>query len=126
MIEKFKDVEINGRQFRIYPPSARDGSWIVGVACAQRIYDPDNYERAQGIMFGACRHLIEVNGAKIEQLLYNRKESRWLIPELEGDIATVDALYDDAVDFCLGPTLERRLKKVLDAQKLAEQSTTIQ
>jgi hypothetical protein len=121
MAEKYKDVEIGGREFRIYPPSARDGSWIVGVACAARIYDPDIYARAQGIMWDACRSLLEVNGSKIEQLLYNKTEGRWLIPELNGDIATADALYDDAVDFCLGPTLERRLKKVLAAQQPTEQ-----
>jgi hypothetical protein len=123
-MEKYKDVEINGREFRIYPPSARDGSWVVAVACAARIYEPDIYARAQDIMWTACRQLVDVNGAKQELLLYNGKRpdsegGPWLIPELNGDIATADALYDDAVDFCLGPTLERRLKKVLAAQQPA-------
>jgi|ERR1035438_3261584 hypothetical protein len=128
-METYKDVEINGREFRIYPPSARDGSWVVNVATSGRIIEPDIYARAQGIMFEACRSLTDVNGLKIEALLYNSKRTdkdggQWLIPDLVGDIATVDALWDDAVDFCLRPTVLRRWKKIAAEQQRQEESTT--
>jgi hypothetical protein len=128
-MEKYKDVEINGREFRIYPPLSGDGSWVVNAASTTRIIEPEVYARAQAIMFEACRQLVDVNGAKQELLLYNSKRSEkeggpWLIPELRGDIATVDALWDDAVEFCLRPTILRRWMKIAAEQARAESNTT--
>lgn len=121
-MEKTKDVEIKGHKFRIGCPLAADGSWIVGVAFGQHYYEPENYARAQSILFNECLYLRDAGGQTMPILLY--KNGKWLVPELdmERDTEMVDALYDEAVDFCLGPTLERRFKKILAAKLRAEQA----
>ena len=121
MADKFKDIQINGHEFRIGLPSARDGSWMVQVilAAARNVggaIDPNNYSKMQDILLSKCLYLRNNgDGTKIPQRLYDPQGEKtcWLVPDIgiETDTETVTLLSDEALDFCVGPTIRTLIVK---------------
>jgi hypothetical protein len=113
-LEKFKDVTINGRDFRIGLVTALTGNWIMQVALAE-YSNPEVYARVQNHLFGVCSVYSETGGVRLPMKIY--ESGRWLVPDLnlEFDTDTVEQLFNVAFDFNLGPTLQRRLRERLAA-----------
>jgi hypothetical protein len=102
-----RDVKINNRTFRIFPPSSRHGSWIVAVALGGKSPEPDIFARIQDLLLSKCQYLRE-DGTP--QQLWNGK---CIAPDagLDTDIDTLDQLVDEAFEFSVGPTVRRHVAR---------------
>ncbi len=103
----FKDVTINGREFRISAVPALDGTWIIAQMGLRAYGDPEVYRRIQDCLFGAISVLRDVGGERVPMKIY--EGGRWLVPdlELEYDLVAVQELYTEALEFNVGPFFTR-------------------
>jgi hypothetical protein len=123
-MQKFKDVTINGREYRVGLVTALVGNWIIESGF-QHAKDPAIYERVQSHLFSACSVYREKDGAKVPMKLF--AEGRWLVPDLdiEYDLDTVQQLFKAAFDFNFDPFFAK-LAAAREAARLAAASDTSQ
>lgn len=108
--QKYKDVEISGRKFRVGLVSAFRGAWVFAQIQLGRIGDPEVFRTTQDYLLSACMlYRQNPDGTETPALMY--EPQRWLLPEaqeFEYDIVLVQKLLEAAMEFNLGPLLKDR------------------
>jgi hypothetical protein len=108
-MEKFKDVTINGVDFRVGLVSALVGDWIITQLTTKRFTDEAVYRSVQTHLLGACSVYIEKDGGRIPLKIFDN--GRWLVsaqfPDLESDADTVHQLVDAALDLNVSPFFDK-------------------
>lgn len=118
-IERFKDVTINGHQFRLGLVNAMVGNWMTIQMSAGKASDLDTYNRMQNYFFNECS--VYRGEPPVPMQLYHN--GRWMVPdlELEYDLDTVNALFWACADFNFTPFFKKREEE----RKLSETQVTI-
>jgi hypothetical protein len=108
-MEKFKDVTINGVDFRVGLVSALVGDWIITQLTTKTFTDEAIYRSVQAHLLGACSVYIEKDGGRIPLKIFNN--GRWLVaaqfPDLESDADTVHQLFEAALDLNVSPFFDK-------------------
>lgn len=108
--QKYKDLEIGGRKFRVGLVSAFRGAWIFAQIQLGRIGDPEVFRITQDYLLSACS-LYRRNPDGTETPMQIYEPQRWLLPEaqeFEYDLVLVQKLSEAAMEFNLGPLLKDR------------------
>ena len=115
MRETFKDVTINGQEFRIDLLPADIGSWAVHQMSAGRASsDFDVYQKLQGLILGRCSIYKGGEEARVPMKIYD--SGRWLVPDLQYDLDTINSLYMEALAFNFDPFFEKAKAKSPDGK----------
>lgn len=110
-MDKFKDVTIEGREYRIELIPALTGNWIVNSLLASRTNEAI-FASIQAHCFDVCSWLKTTpDGMKVPMKLFD-KPNRWRLPDMEDDFASVTALYDAVLDFNFSPFFEKLAAKL--------------
>lgn len=100
-LEQFKDVEIEGRRYRIGSLSALVGNWIATVMMQRKATDEETFAKIQAHCLEVCQRYEERNGERTPINIF-AKPDRFLVPDLAHDVVTVSALQEEVLDFNLG------------------------
>jgi hypothetical protein len=110
MRQTFKDVTINGREFRIDLLPADIGSWAVHqMSSGRAASDFEVYQKLQGFILGRCSIYKGGEETRVPMKIYD--SGRWLVPDLQYDLDTVNSLYMEALAFNFDPFFERAKAK---------------
>ncbi len=106
-IEKFKDITVNGRDFRVGLVSALIGDWIVSQVGLKKYGDPEVYQKVQYHLLETCSAYIEKGGARVPMKIFSN--GRWLVPDLdlEYDLQAVHDICAAALEFNVGPFFKK-------------------
>jgi hypothetical protein len=100
-MEKFKDVEIEGVEYRIGVFTPMVGSMIMNQMPAIQIKE-DVYMSVLRNCLGVIAVLKEVHGQKQPLKLYSKLEDKWLLEEITNP-AVLASLMAETVSFNLQP-----------------------
>lgn len=102
----------DGREFWIHKLPADIANWIVLQMAKGTFTELDTYQQIKTYLFNLIQVYEPVAGAApIRKAIF--KDGKWLDPklDLEYDLETVNALFQEAVDFSVGPFLKSRIPK---------------
>ena len=108
-IERFKDITINGRDFQVGLVTAHVGNWIVLQLAAGKASDFDTFTRIQNFLMSVCSSYVERNGERFALKLF--ADGKWMVPDLEYDLDTVNGIYKEALAFNFDPFFEKLTKE---------------
>ena len=110
-IERFKDVDVNGRKFRVGRVLSDIGVWIMLQIEGRKTSDPDVYAKIKNHLFNLCSSCEDIDGTVIPRRVY--ADGKWLIPELEldYDAETVKEIFEASMEFNFGGFFEKLLAK---------------
>ena len=117
MREKFKDVTVGGRDYRIGLVTASVGNWIVLQLTGGKAAEIEVFTKIQHYLFDLISvYKGDQAGTRLPIRIYD--DGQWLVPDLdlEYDLDTVNTLYGEALAFNFDPFFERQ-KKLADAAK---------
>ena len=105
--ERFKNVTINDREYRIGLVTALEADWILNVGLTHATVE-GIYERVQNKLFSECSVFLEKGGERIPVKIFD--SGRWLVPDLglDYDLDSVEQIYEAALEFNIGPFVEKR------------------
>jgi hypothetical protein len=110
MDTKYKELEIDGKTYRIGLFSAITGHWIVNVL--DKVSDETIFRKIQGHCLEACSLVKQMpDGQMVPVPIFDRSSSRFLIADLEHDLWTVNQLCEECLQFNLSPFLQRLKNK---------------
>ena len=117
-LERFKDVSINGRDFRLGLVPAHIGSWVLVQVMTGKSTDLEVYQKIQGFLFAECSLLISKDEAVIPMKVF--ADGRFINPDLQYDTDTAMGLYKEAFAFNFDPFFEKLNSKTPET----DQTTT--
>ena len=132
-IEKFRDVTINGRDYRVGLVTALVGDWISRNLRRGMTMGEDTYAKIQGYLLSTCSIYQEAQatGARVPMKLYDN--GRWLNPslDLEYDLDTVNRLCEECLSFNFDDFFKKKIaeesaRAQAEAAKAAQSSVTTQ
>ena len=124
-IERYKDVTVEGREFRIGLVNAKVGAWCGLQLAAGKVTDEDVYEKIRTYLFNEISVYVDKGGERVPMRIYDN--GRWLNPEFEYDLLMVDGLFWACLGFNFDPFLAKLRKEAADkkaASEAAIQDTT--
>lgn len=125
-IDKFKDVLINGREFRIGLVTADIGNWIIHQITAGNSGDIGVYEKIKRYLLCACSYYQPMpDGSKSPMRILN-EEGRWLVPDLDldYDLDSFYHIYEEALDFNFTPFLKKLVERAESKKDSLKHSQT--
>lgn len=109
-LQKYKDVEIGSRRFRVGLMSALKSSWIYTQFQLGRVGEPEVFRQIQDHLLSCCSlYKQNADGTEVPMQIY--EPGRWLLPEaqdFEYDLPTVQKLLEASMEFSIGPFLAER------------------
>lgn len=124
-IEKFKDVNVGGHEFRVGLVSALIGDWCVSQMMSGNVSNQEVFAKIQAYMLDVCSVYVDAGEERIPKKVF--ANGRFLVPELELDF-DLQLLYDlveEAMKFNFTPFLLKmeqkaeRLKREQEEKLLA-------
>ena len=115
-IERYKDVTVEGRDFRLGLMTAKVGAWCALQIASGNVTDEAVYEKIRTYLFNEISVYLDKAGERIPMRIYNN--GKWLMPEFEYDLLTSDGLFWAAMGFNFDPFLAKA-KKDAAARKAA-------
>lgn len=118
-IERYKNVTIGEREFRVGLLSAAKGSWVITQMVSGRATEFDVHQKIQDFLFSECFIVKHADADPIAIRIYGA--GRWLVPdlELEYDLDTVTELEAAAFEFNFGPFLRKLQAQAMKTQETA-------
>lgn len=125
-IERYKDVTVEGRDFRIGLMTAKIGAWCGLQIASGNVADEAVYEKIRNYLFNEISAYVEKGGVRVPMRIYSN--GQWLMPEFEYDLLTADGLFWEAMGFNFDPFLAKLKKQAAErkAAKEAEMQDTSQ
>ncbi len=122
--QKYKDVEIGSRRFRVGTVTARKAAWIYAQIQLGKIGDESVFQRIQDHLLSVCSlYKVNPDGTEVPMPIYEApypdQPGRWLLPEaqeFEYDLALVQKLMETAMEVSIGPFLKERASAQQKAQ----------
>lgn len=113
-IQRTKEVTINDKRFILGLVTARIGHWITVQMAEHKYSDLATYNQIQSFLFEPCQ--IYQGEPPMPMRLFDG--GRFLIPDMEYDLDTLDLLYEECLKFNFTPFFEKR-EAALKAKKQA-------
>jgi hypothetical protein len=113
MNEVSKDVEIQGKKYRVGRVTALVGNWIsIKISsCSEQ-----EFMKIQQYLLAVCS---EYNGAEVPMPVM-MTDGRWANKDLEYDLPAVGLLFQESLDFNIRPFLNALASKDSSAQAGAQ------
>jgi hypothetical protein len=128
MNDEFKDVTINGTDFRVGRVTPMTGNWITMQLASQKYLEEENFAKIQSYLLSTCSYykITSENtanpGVRVPMKAFDG--GRALTPLLN-DLDTHNALYKAAMDFNFSDFFKKRKAEQDEAERLAAiQATT--
>ena len=122
-MDKFKDITIGDRTFRIGRMNALNGNFVANSLQAARTNE-DVFRRCQAYCFDACSvyKSVPATGENIPMKIFDLPGT-WRDKDLADDFDTVNQLYEAVIEFNFSLFFARFFAKLEAAQaKLAEET----
>jgi hypothetical protein len=117
-LERFKDVTINGRDFRLGLVPAHIGSWVLVQVMTGKSTELDVYQKIQSFLFAECSLLVHKDEAVIPMKIF--ADGRFINVDLQYDTDTAMDLYKESFSFNFDPFFEKLNNKIPET----DQTTT--
>lgn len=122
MIERYKDVTVEGREFRVGLVNAKAGAWCGLQLASGNVTDEKVYEKIRDYLFNEISVYVDKGGERIPVRIYDN--GKWLTPEFAYDLLMVDGLFWASLGFNFDPFLAKLRKEA--AEKKAASDAAIQ
>lgn len=124
-IEKFKDVTINGVDYRVGLVTALVGDWIARqLPLGMKNLTPETWTKIQYHLLETCSwYKVAPDGTRGPMKIFSN--GKWLVPslDLEYDKATVNALCERALEFNFDDFFKAKFAEVEAAAKAEAQTS---
>lgn len=117
-IRKFKDIKIDGKEFRIGLLSAPVGCWLLTHFQAKTYLQEDIFFKLHAYCMEACMLYVvnQETQSRIPTPIYERDRG-WTIPSLATNLFVSERLFKEVVDFNLEPFFVKLAEQAVDAAR---------
>lgn len=123
-IERYKDVTIEGRDFRVGRVTAMVGDWITrNLTSGMNGMGESGYNRVRGYLLSECSLYKNADGQRVPLKVF--EGDRLLVPDLEYDLETVNRLCEMSMKFNFDDFFEKRMAEA-EAEKATKEAARVQ